>query len=86
VTQLKIALAGVDPAPFLAAQPARFHMHEDRFTAIVASLDVAFLSYADLAAFLRDAAPSEDDTSRDAQLCRKTMEAIVAEFDRRLMK
>lgn len=83
VTELKIALAGVDPAPFLAARPAHVHKHADRFLAILASLDMAFLSYADLAAFLRDAAPSEDDRSPDAQLCRKTMEAIVTEFDRR---
>lgn len=83
VTELKIALAGVDPAPFLAAQPARLHRHEDRFMAILASLDMAFLSYTDLADVLRDAAPSEDDRSPDAQVRRTIMEAILAEFDRR---
>ncbi len=83
VTELKLALARVDPAPFLAAQPTRFHRHEDRFMAIVASLDMAFLGYADLAAFLRDAVPPEDDTSPGAQVCRKIMEATREEFDRR---
>ncbi len=83
VTELKLALARVDPAPFLAAQPARFHRHEDRFMAIVASLDMAFLSYAELAAFLRDAVPPEDDMSPDAQVCRKIIEATLEEFERR---
>ena len=42
------------PSLFLRTQDDRFRKHEDRFLKIVASLDLAFLSFADLAAYLRE--------------------------------
>jgi hypothetical protein len=87
VTELKIALSHEDPTLFLRAQAERFHKHEERFMEIVVSLDLAFLSFADLAASIRDAAPSETDMSPGAEVYRKLIAGMLAEFDgRRLVE
>jgi hypothetical protein len=83
VTALKIALGNEDPTLFLSTQADRFRKHEDRFLEIVAGLDLAFLSFADFATSLRDAAPSDTDMSPGAEVYRRLIAGMVAEFDRR---
>lgn len=83
VTKLKIALGHEDPILFLGTQADRFRKHEDRFMEIVAGLDLAFLSFADFAASLRDAAPSDTDMSPGAEVYRRLIAGMLAEFDRR---
>ena len=83
VTELKIALDNKDPALFLRTRADRLRKHEDRFMEIVASLDMAFLSFADFATSLREAAPSDTDVSPGAEVYRNLIAGILAEFDRR---
>jgi len=80
VTELKLALAHEDLDAFLSTQSDRFRVHERRLREIVASLGVAFLSYEELAAFLRDAAPAESDASTGAEVYRKLIAGMVAEL------
>ena len=83
VTVLKIALGDEDPALFLRMQAERFHRHEDRFLEIVVGFDLAFLSFADLAMLLREAAPSGTETSPGVEVYRELIAGVLAEFDPR---
>ena len=83
VTELKIALGHEDPTLFLRTQADRFRTCEDRFIEIVEGLDLGFLSFADFASSLRDAAPSDADLSPSAEVYRKLIAGMLAEFDRR---
>jgi len=83
VTELKIALGHTDPALFMRTQAERFHRHEDRFLEIVAGFDLAFLSFADLATLLREAAPSGTETSPGVEVYRELIAGVLAEFDPR---
>ena len=86
VTELKIALDGEDPSLFLRTQDDRFRKHEDRFLEIVASLDLAFLSFADLAAYLRECAPPDADASPGAEVYRSSSPACsLSSTDARLV-
>ena len=79
----QIALDNEDPALFLRTRADRFRKHEDRFLEIVASLDMAFLSFADLARSLREAAPPDTDVSPGAEVYRNLIAGMLAEFGRR---
>ena len=79
-TELKLAIAHEDLDAFLSTQPDRFLRHEGRFREIVASLDLAFISYAELAAFLREAAPPASDETPGAQVYRKLIAGMLAEL------
>ena len=80
VTTLRIALGKEDLASFLRGQPARFQKHEDRFREIVTTLDIAFFTYSDLAAFLREAAPPDSDRAPGAEVYRKLIAGMQAEL------
>jgi hypothetical protein len=80
VTELKLAIAHTDLASFLSTQPTRFHEHEGRFREIVASLDLAFISYSELAELLRDAALPDSDETTGAEVYRKLSAGMLAEL------
>ena len=83
VTELKIALGHEDSALFLRTRADRLRKHEDRFMELVASLDMAFLSFADFATSLREAAPPDTDVSPGAEVYRNLIAGMLAELDRR---
>lgn len=80
VTELKLAIAHEDLDTFLTTQPDRFLKHAARFREIVAGLDLAFISYAELAAFLREAAPPDSDETPGAEVYRKLIAGMLAEL------
>jgi hypothetical protein len=80
VTALRIALDNADLAAFLGMLPTRFREHEGRLREIVTALDIAFISYCDLAAFLREAAPPASDRSPGAEVYRKLIAGMLAEL------
>lgn len=83
VTELRLALAREDLDAFLGTHPAHFREHEQRFRAIVAGLDIAFVNYAELAAFLGEARPSDADRTPGAEVYRKLIDGMLAELRRR---
>ena len=81
--ELRFAITDTDLGAFLSTRPVRFHGHERRFGEIVASLDVAFINYPALAAFLRGASPPNSDQSAGAEVYRKLIAGMLGELSRR---
>lgn len=83
VAELRHAITNADLPSFLSKRPVRFREHQRRFNEIVASLDLAFVNYSGLAAFLRGVAPPDSDTTLGAEVYRKLVSGLLGEFKTR---
>lgn len=81
--ELRLAIARTDLGSFLRTQPGRFSERARRFSEIVSSLDLGFISYPLLASFLRDAAPPDDDHAEAAEVYRRLIGGVLEELRRR---
>lgn len=85
MAKLKEAIAKENLTSFLLNKPAYFRreQHQQRFNKIVEKMRVEFLSYGGFARFLGEAKPPQTDQSPGAEVYRKLISGLTAEFERR---
>jgi hypothetical protein len=83
IASLKEAALRADLTSFLSNKPTRFRKRQARLGDIVASLQVASLSYKRLAEILHENAPSTGDKSPGAEVYGKLISGLIGEFKRR---
>jgi hypothetical protein len=82
-TELKCALTKQDLFAFLKKRPQRFRSQQGRFNEIVQQIALSFLSYRDLAEFLKTELPASPDAGQATEVYRNLISGLLSEFDRR---
>ena len=81
--ELRVALDKADMSMFLKNKGVTFVAQQQRFEAIVAELEVSFLSYRDFAELLKSESPQPSDMSPAAEVYRNLISGLLSEFERR---
>jgi hypothetical protein len=79
--QLRSALTATDLQVFLQSLPVDFSQRLEHLRRIVGELQIGFLTYAELAHFLRQSLPSEDDGTLGAEVYRKLILGVLDELN-----
>ena len=83
--ELRLALNKADLSMFLKSKGVTSFAQQQRFEAIVAELELSFLSYQDFAELLKSETPALSDTTSAAEVYRNLISGLLSELKRRAL-
>jgi hypothetical protein len=84
-TPLKLltSIQAADLSPFLSKQHVQFRSCQEQFAHVIRTLQLSWLSYTDLAGFLRSECPEDHNKTSGAEVYRKVISGMLNELQLR---